>query len=61
MLSERFANANGLVAKMPRTVEATPGRGAGGLMTGVAGRERRVRQAVYVYARRHRDQPLELT
>ncbi len=38
MLSERFANANGLVAKMPRTVEATPGRGAGGLMTGVAGR-----------------------
>ena len=38
MLSERFANANGLVAKMPRTVEATPGRGAGGLMTGIAGR-----------------------
>ena len=38
MLSERFANANGLVAKMPRTVEATPGRGIGGLMTGVAGR-----------------------
>ena len=38
MLSERFANANGLVAKMPRTVEAVPGRGAGGLMTGVAGR-----------------------
>ena len=38
MLSERFANANGLVAKMPRTVEATPGRGIGGLMIGVAGR-----------------------
>ncbi|HEX3458161.1 MAG TPA: aspartyl protease family protein [Candidatus Baltobacteraceae bacterium] len=38
MLSERFANAGGFVAKMPRTVEATPGRGVGGVMTGIAGR-----------------------
>jgi len=38
MLSERFAKAGGLVAKMPRTVEATPGRGVGGLTTGIAGR-----------------------
>ena len=38
MLTEGFANANGIVAKIPRTVEAYAGHGIGGPLSGVAGR-----------------------
>jgi hypothetical protein len=38
MLTQTFANANGIVAKIPRTVEAYAGHGIGGPLSGVAGR-----------------------
>jgi hypothetical protein len=38
ILTESFANANGIVAKIPRTVEAYAGHGIGGPLSGVAGR-----------------------
>jgi hypothetical protein len=39
-LTQSYADANGIVAKMPRTVNVTFARGIGGLMTGTAGRIR---------------------
>ena len=38
LLSQTFASANGIVAKMPRTAEVVVGRGVGGALTGLAGR-----------------------
>jgi PDZ domain/Aspartyl protease len=38
MLSQSFASANGIEAKMPKTAQVIVGRGVGGAVTGVAGR-----------------------
>ncbi|HTA38352.1 MAG TPA: aspartyl protease family protein, partial [Candidatus Acidoferrales bacterium] len=38
MLSQSFASANGIEAKMPRTANVVAGRGVGGAISGVAGR-----------------------
>jgi hypothetical protein len=37
-ITESFATANGILAKMPRTVDVTIGRGVGGTISGKAGR-----------------------
>ena len=38
MLTQSFANANGIFAKIPHTIEAYAGHGVGGALSGVAGR-----------------------